>query len=379
MNTGPARSASLSHRMRTSIALLHALLFIGCSAGVEDRDSGPDFAGTGDIGDDGSGSPSGAGSGAADGSDSGDGGGDGPGDGSGDGSDSSGPATPTARCDKIDFLVVVESAWADEVNGNWVYYDSYGKLREGFESLVSSLYVEVEVEDFRVLVTASSPASEEVICDPALDQCPADYGLDACDVQLGAGRNGFAVPDWGVMECMEGRFLESGQPDIPAAFSCLVEWWWYEDGLYPYYAGDEDDRLMDAMSLALGEQAQPGQCNAGFLRDDALLVVLLLEQGGDGQPDVSSGTVESWREAIVGAKQGNEGNVVVLGLAPDGGTRSSLCSPSESDELGAKVRSLVEGFPNHKWASSCLPDYVPFFDVAAEVIDGACEEFTPEG
>lgn len=349
-----------------------ALAVVGCSAGVMDRELGPGFGGSGGGDDDAAGTDTDTGP-AADDSGSATDGPPMPDDDAGDAGDSGGPSTPTVRCDKIDFLVVIESGGLSEPQDDGEVYPhvySYAKLREGFENLVSALYVKVDVDDFRVLVTGSSAVPGEFACEgQPRKECPMPV-IDRCDIQLGAGRNGFSIPKWRVMECMSERFLESGHPDFVGAFWCLLD---------PYAGAGQDDRLMDALTLAVGDQAGSGMCNDGFLRDDALLVVLLLEQGGDLQADISSGTVASWHQEIADTKQGHQGNIVMLGLGPDGGAPQPLCSPSESDDFGVKLRELVEGFPNQKWASSCLPDYVPFFDEAADVIDAACEDFTPEG
>jgi hypothetical protein len=60
---------------------------------------------------------------------------------------------------------------------------------------------------------------------------------------------------------------------------------------------------------------------------------------------------------LVQAKHGIEENVFVLGIGPDGDAEQPLCSPFQSDAPGGKLREVVEGVPNGKWASSCLPDY----------------------
>ena len=43
------------------------------------------------------------------------------------------------------------------------------------------------------------------------------------------------------------------------------------------------------------------------------------------------------------------------------------------------LRLITESMPHGKWASTCLPDYRPFFTAASELVDAACSEFTPEG
>lgn len=49
------------------------------------------------------------------------------------------------------------------------------------------------------------------------------------------------------------------------------------------------------------------------------------------------------------------------------------------EQFAARLRSFVESFDHGKWGSVCLPDFAPFFTNAAEIIDAACEEYTPVG
>ena len=59
--------------------------------------------------------------------------------------------------------------------------------------------------------------------------------------------------------------------------------------------GDGYERPMNAMEAAVrGDHAGPGQCNEGFLREDALLVLVIItdEWDGPGDPELlgSSGS-----------------------------------------------------------------------------------------
>lgn len=287
---------------------------------------------------------------------------------------------PTVRCDKIDFLFVLETPEMGtdgyQASGYPDQYGLYpGNLDAGFASLVSALYVDVEVDDFRVLVTGSMAPDPSLWCGDLDDNMMChgeDFIVDTCDRIVGAGRNGIATPYDGETDCVSGRWLDSGTPDLMAGFQCLsyAQQW--------AYSGGGPDTLMDAMVASLSPSSDAGTCNAGFIREDALLVVVIVEAAFDGLDDSSSTTADAWRSALLDAKLGVESNVVVLGLVADGDLEQSLCS-HDPGPLAPDLRGFVESFPNGDWASVCLPDYVPFFTAASEMVDAACQQFTPAG
>jgi hypothetical protein len=202
---------------------------------------------------------------------------------------------------------------------------------------------------------------------------------EECDVVLGAGRD----DDLDGSDCgLHGghRYIVDGQPSLAAAFDCIGR-----TGV----EGDGYERQAEAILAAIGELSQPGACNAGFLRDDAVLVVTIVSDeeddpndGNDGDEN-SPGDPQDWYDAIVAAKHGDPSAVVVLGLVGDTDLPMATCGPI-TDVSGAepapRLRELVEMFGDRGiWASVCSPDYAPFFAQAVELIDTACDEFEPPG
>jgi hypothetical protein len=298
----------------------------------------------------------------------------------------------TIRCDKIDILFVMETGIVDP-EGDAYFIDDQAVF-EGFATLVSELYVSLAVDDFRVMVTGSMSPAPVASClydDATMMQQCAEPIADDCDDQLGAGRNGFDYSlqskfnEGPIAECMDGRWLESGTPDLEVLFRCLFYYHWFSldatggSGGERTYAGTGPDTMMDATLAAVGPLAQPGACNGGFVRDDALLVVVFVSPSSDAMPDTSSGTVAEWSDALAQAKHGIAGNVVTLALVGDGDVPQSLCGEPPNGSLPAQLRELVDAMPHGKWASTCLPDYKPFFTSASELVDAACSDFTPEG
>jgi hypothetical protein len=324
-----------------------------------------------------------------------------------DGSSGDEGDVPAARCDKVDILFVLEAPthppvpeapleecnwWGDEQWTEWYEYaqeysNRYSMLQQGFATLVSELYVTVEVPDFNVLVTGSQIASPEYWGwgQGATNMCvPGSVELDDCDQALGAGRNGFAITSlleaegYSAEECMAERFLASGAMDLPETFACLAyhEFFW-EDARLGGYSGNGPDTMMDAMMSSVADAGAASTCNAGFLREDALLVVVLLEVGADPMDDTSSGAPDGWRDALVAAKGGDEDRVVVLSLSPDGAEPHPLCAPEQTSPFATDVRTFTESFEYGLWGSTCLLDYPTFFRAGAQVIDAACGSEPP--
>ena len=65
----------------------------------------------------------------------------------------------------------------------------------------------------------------------------------------------------------------------------------------------------------------PGACDAGFLRDDAILVVTFISDDilMPGVDDDAStvGSPQQWYDAVVAAKNGRPDDVVMLGIVYD--------------------------------------------------------------
>jgi hypothetical protein len=69
----------------------------------------------------------------------------------------------------------------------------------------------------------------------------------------------------------------------------------------------------DALIAALSPYLSVGECNKGFLRDDALLFITFIS---DTEDDKSKTTPADWYKAIVKAKHGDPGAVVTLLVRP---------------------------------------------------------------
>ena len=141
--------------------------------------------------------------------------------------------------------------------------------------------------------------------------------------------------------------------------------------------GDGTERPMEAMVDAVTTLNQVGQCNEGFLRDDAILVVTFITDEEDSGK--SAGTPVSWKGDLVAAKNGDEDAIVMLGLVGDPDVPNGTCAVMGSAEASPILRGFAESFNFGSWGSICALDYTPFFSAAVSTIDSACDNFKPPG
>ena len=131
---------------------------------------------------------------------------------------------------------------------------------------------------------------------------------------------------------------------------------------------------VDAPTRALMNAVTAGRmssgCNRNFIRDDALLIVVMLTDENDSSdPDE-----QEWFDTLVAAK-GVEENIVMLSLIWDSSWNNCESSLSESD--GYQIEAFTQMFTNHAVGNICESSYAGFFANAIPTISGACEQFVP--
>jgi hypothetical protein len=163
-----------------------------------------------------------------------------------------------------------------------------------------------------------------------------------------------------------GRYISLAD-DLESAFTCAAD----VGG-----GGGGDEHQIEATLRAISpELGAPGACNEGFLRDDALLVLVIISDEDDKPTPAgpgSPGDPDDWFEEIV-ARKGVETNVVTLGLI-------SIASPNACNPFPAqRIQEFTQKFTYGQIGDVCADDFAPFFDASLEVIHDACVNFTPEG
>lgn len=166
------------------------------------------------------------------------------------------------------------------------------------------------------------------------------------------------------------RFLTDAD-DIQMEFPCIGE-----VGI----SGSGAEMPVSATIAALSpEKAAPGACNEGFIREDAILVVVIVTDDPpvDGFFDDAEPTIDisGWAPAILAAKDNNPEAVVVIGFIPWQDI-SCVIFNEESPNL----INFVDAFGEQGIkASICEADYGPIFTSTLETIKTTCDNFVPQG
>jgi hypothetical protein len=150
-------------------------------------------------------------------------------------------------------------------------------------------------------------------------------------------------------------------------------------------AGSPNERPMDMFIASLSdENLEPGAFHNGFLREDALLVVVLVtNEEDDFEIDTSWGSVgdpPDWAAAIAGRKGGYANDVVVLSLL---GTEKPNACPdfqwdgTEGAQLSPRLVELTESFPQGAVGDICAQEYATFLLGVVPGVAAACASYTP--
>ena len=266
-------------------------------------------------------------------------------------------------CAAVDFLFVVDSS-----GSMFVHQES---LVANFATFVDGIREAADTVDSVHVGVVTSDAYEF-----NAEQC-SDIGQLVTQTRLPDGTTPVCGP-W------EGRNYLTDADDLESGFACAAR-----VGIH----GDQCERPMEGLLRAVdGTHAGAGDCNAGFLREDSLLVIVLLTDEWDGPSDPelpycdpSPGTPDDWYETVVEARGGIESNVVVLSLlnyetAPGAGPCPPCGSIGCVDEFDTRhVQSFTERFAYGFLGGVCERDYGPYFAAATDVVASACDGYTPVG
>jgi hypothetical protein len=281
-----------------------------------------------------------------------------------------GETNDRSGCEKVDFLFVIDNSGSMGDNQNSLIASFPGFM----EAILNTLD---EAQDYHVMVTDSDAlwgGECALLCDLFFGICPdlppypcADGPPSECDTTLGAGVNFTMASDAPNVPCTfssGGRYMDTTEPDLHAAFQCAAK---------VGSDGSSDERMMSSMVSALSyDLGQPGGCNEGFVREDAILVVTLITDEEDVD---STGFPEGWHANVVSSKGGDETAIVMLGLINDMDAPAPLCPPESQDPV--RLRTFIDMFPNSIRASVCEASYAGFFEQAVALIDTTCDEFEP--
>jgi hypothetical protein len=276
------------------------------------------------------------------------------------GSSGTGTATMTAgdagdeACEKVDILFAVDTSGS--------MADEQAALLSAFPAFAASMLDTLDtVQSLHVGVVASGPFTGN---DPA-----------TCVTQ------GALVTQSQCLPFAEGSRFITDVDDIGSAFNCNAAL-----GL----GGPGDNTTMQNVIMGVSELDGAGECNEGFIRDDALLVIVIItdeEDDYDNPPGFnyfgSPGDPASWYADIVAAKAGIETNIVVASFVQP--PEPNMCPESNNTTLldwfeANRIIEFTNSFSNHVVHDICdTAGYPSGFAEALGFIDSACDGFIPPG
>jgi hypothetical protein len=290
---------------------------------------------------------------------------------------------PVKGCGKIDILFVINDGGRIDAPGfkEDEKYDALS-IRNGTAAFLAAMQEQAGEYDLQVMVVKGDRLWEGTnapahccVPDKPCDElgpypCDPPFGLtNDCDYTLGAGVRypaGFMASNRDCELAGGHRYLTEAQDDFAGTFDCILN---------VGQTGTVAQKFLASMVQAIGPTLNgPGGCNEGFLRPDAMLVVVILTSSGD---EHSPGTPEGLAASLIAAKHGYVGGIVVVGIlgTVEYDPKADPCADLPDD----RTRKFVEGFPNHVLGSYCAPDIGVNLVQAVDVIQSACAEFIPPG
>jgi hypothetical protein len=274
-----------------------------------------------------------------------------------------GDGKPVGCQGKIDFLFVI-SRYAG-MSG------FQARLLDAFPKFIHTIQTKFADFDYHIMVVGGDPYWGADGCDAKCPtECvpgyPCNYEPSKCDTTIGAGVVFPAAHNTVNKPCpidAGRRYMVKGQTDLEETFTCVAQ------------VGTSGGSMM-GQALAAAVQPWlngPGDCNDGFLREDALLMVTVITNSYDGEGwalTSETGNPETWKNALRTAKSDDLESIVVLGIIP---TEGPGCD--EDDRLC----QMLELFPYALNRDIAADDYGPFFDEATDLVETACAGFIVPG
>ena len=210
-------------------------------------------------------------------------------------------------------------------------------------------------------------------CDPQ-GQLPLCGGtFTACDKKVGAGvtfPTGEYASNRRCSLASGARYITSEQQDRDEAFACIAK-------VGAGGSGITGQAMVDALQPKINDPQDEYACNGGFLRDDALLVVTLIQDTYDSD---SLGTPDDWIAALRTAKNDDDDAFMVLVPTTDVDLGyMQLCLPNQYDPNPNPLRTLGDGVEHGFVGSVCMDDYGDWFKERVTYLVDLCDDFVPPG
>lgn len=288
-----------------------------------------------------------------------------------------GTAAPPGCQGKIDFLFVISS---------WYSMKSHqAQLQEAFPAFIEIIESDFTDFDYHIMVVDAAGIGglsdckwcytcQNVTCDgPGCSDWggPADYPCNeeyqACDWYEGAGvtmPGNFGASNKRCELHGDGqRYIIKSEPNLEEAFQCISM---LGEGPKP------GPPIYSMMAALQPEMLGPGGCNEGFLREDALLVVVVIQGQTD---DITPGYPKDWWYFLQEKKGYNKDAIVALVISQDSTEPDAWC---EGFEQLNTLRTFADTVKHGRFESICAPTYVPFLQEGAELILDLCSQLIPQ-
>lgn len=238
-------------------------------------------------------------------------------------------------CDKVDFLFVVDNSASMDDN-----QENLAASVPGFVAGIEDALAELRSIHVGVITT-----------DGYVHNAAGCSLTGALVVQTG-GHNSSA------RSCgpyAEGHPFMTGADDLDETLGCA---------LAVGTSGSNREQPLTALRRAVSEHMTgPGDCNEGFLRDDALLVTVIVTD--EDEPGYGPQTYEH----LLDAKYGHDDNIVVVSLV---NPMDQTCTPGGHAVLAPEITAFTGWFEHGLLGPICAPDYTPYFDRAVDIVKTAC-------
>lgn len=243
----------------------------------------------------------------------------------------------SASCNKLDILFVIDNSGS--------MADNQSNLIENYQGFIDSIVGLTGYEDFHVgIITTDNYQQNGNNCTITGGLVIKTGGIDSSDMSCGP---------WS-----EGNYMTTSEVDQKNGFTCAAQ---------VGSSGSTSEVQIESFLSSLGPFLNSEeQCNHGFYRDDAKLIVVFITDEDDA---TSTGSLSVWLDEIEFYK-GNLSDVITVGLVP---LPESECVASTT---GTKLKDFILSFPHSILGDVCSTDYSIFFNDAIETIEQAC---SPEG
>jgi hypothetical protein len=244
-------------------------------------------------------------------------------------------ADAVQTCEQVDFLFVIDNSAS--------MADNQSKLVANYATFIDGITETVDrLQSIHIGVTTTDAyAYNNALC----------RELGGLVVETG----GNASSSRACGPYAEGFNYMTDADDLEDTFRCAAQ------------VGTEGSSKEAAATAAVAALSSPntdaGACNDGFVRDGALLVlVIVTDEDAELDPLVAA-------QALTDAKNGRADDVVIVALAND---PDADCALDNEGRVADDLARLTELFRHGFIGPICAPDYGGVFQDAVAVVEAAC-------